>query len=732
MKRRNFLKGSLYTSAALGLTHGFGFSNAWAAPGARPRSVVNTMLLGGADLRQLFVPPPDTTIGSYGLAFWKAREGIYNITADPTWTAQTVWDTDYFHITHRGRTFGIHKNAAWLKDQFVMGRVAIVCNVNMAQNQRHDHATLILNAGDRTAQNFKLDIPGWGGRLAYKIATANVLSLTNSVSLLCNGINSINRNERVISAPDMRNVALIDRSAPSNTGADGTLSRSLMAYYKRRGETLPTPYAKFAQHEISLRIQGKNIATALLATPSRPAAITSLYSGSLPLNQPYFGRQIASLYDATLVGGVNESIMNMRVASMEISGWDTHDFQDKLTKRWFSDLFSTGKGFDTLTNQISADATDNMVFTITSEFGRQLAANGTAGTDHGVGTYMIVFGKPVRGDVYGEMFPQTEITKFPTQYTFIKGLTAFERVLGEVCDWVEPGAGNQVFPTRNTLEIEPNVDLRAMFAPAYRVSGTMRDSAGIPIPSVDITILDSTGFVWNLKSDANGYYSSEALIAGSYSMTFSKNRYEIPPSAFSIAGVDVVNNIVGTLYPGTVSGRFTTPVGVPLVGYELWDINIYPESKTKTDANGNFKFIGIKTGNSVWINANSGSAQYSLVASGPLTFVHPGGDVTVNFTATPLFPDADMDTVPDNIDNCTNVINPDQRDTNKDGFGNMCDADLNNDGRTDLKDKEIMKKAFTVYNPDADLNGDGVVNSKDWDILLRRYGKPPGPSGLVP
>ena len=740
MKRRSFLKGSIYASAAWGLTSGFGFSNAWAAPGARPRSVVNTMLLGGADLRHLFVPRPDTTPGSYGQVFWNAREDLYNGPPDPKApdvpsptirSAQTIWENDYIHVTHRGKTFGIHNSAGWLKDQFVLGRVAIVCNVKPGTNQRHDHATLIMNTGDRMTQNFKVDVPGWGGKLAHAITQANVVSLTNSVSVFCNGINA-NRSDRVISAPNMRDVALAERSSGAT---EGKLSRSLMAYYARRGETLAsTPYAKITAHEKALRAQGSKIDTALVGT-TRSTEIQSLY-------KTYLGSQVGSLYDATLVGAYSESILNMRVASMEVSGWDTHDYQNFYLKTLFTELFGIGKAFDTLltgsaavppgNGTISADASDNMVFTITSEFGRQLGANGTWGTDHGVGTYMIVFGKQVRGDVYGEMFPQAEIPLWVKYSNFITGLTAFERVLGEVCDWVAPGTANQLFPTRNTLEMEPNVDLRAMFAPAYKVSGTIRDSAGNPIPLAKIAISDSTGFVWNIKPNASGSYSLDPLVAGTYTIVCSEQRYDIPSSTFNIASADVVHNVVGTVYPGTVSGRIATPAGVPLVGYELWDITTHPESVTKTDANGNFKFIGIKIGGSVLINAYSGSAQYSLTASGPLMFVHSGGDVLVNFTATPLFPDADLDTVPNSTDNCTNVINPNQRDTNKDGFGNMCDADLNNDKRTDLKDKEIMKKAFTVYNPDADLSGDGVVNSKDWDTLLRLYGKVPGPSGLVP
>ena len=753
MKRRDFLKGTLCASA-LGLTSGFGLTSAWAVEGARPRCVTNTMLLGGADLRHLFVPPFDNTVGSYGHAFWSAREDLYNAPLDPPpvvvpprRTAQDVWDNDYFHVEYRGKImFGIHITAEWLKKQFDDKQVAIICNVNMAQNQRHDHAQLILSAGDRTAKNFKLDIPGWGGQLAYQIPEANVLSFTSSVSVFCNGTNSVNFNERVISAPNMRSVALSNRSDPVKyPGNDGRLSRSLTAYYAQRRQTLVAPYNKFGQHEAALRDLGDKITNAL-STTTRPDVIQSLYGkvitsvGEIPvaLTNTAIGSQIASLYDASLVEGMNALIMNMRVGSMEVNGWDTHDYQDKLTKILFTDLFGVGKAFDILTSQMSADANDKMIFTITSEFGRQLAANGTWGTDHGVGTYMLIFGKQVQGGVYGEMFPQTEITKFTTKGTYINGLTAFERVLGQVCDWVEPGSGDQIFRTRSTLENEPNVDLRAIFTKSYQVSGTTKDGAGILIPLVNITISDATGVVWNIQSDASGNYELPQLIPGTYNLVANAKRFDIPPSTFSIAGIDLVHNLVGTLYTGTVSGRMTTPAGVPLINYEIWDELTLPESKTRTDSNGDFKIVGIKPQGNVQISGPSGYADYTVVPSSQTNFVHPGGNVTINFTATPIFADADMDTVTDKSDNCTNVINQNQRDTNTDGFGNICDADLNNDRLTDLKDKNLMNKArnaFTstsTYDPNADLNGDGSVNIQDLDLLLKMYGKAPGPSGLVP
>jgi hypothetical protein len=93
--------------------------------------------------------------------------------------------------------------------------------------------------------------------------------------------------------------------------------------------------------------------------------------------------------------------------------------------------------------------------------------------------------------------------------------------------------------------------------------------------------------------------------------------------------------------------------------------------------------------------------------------------------------DADGDGVPDASDNCTLVANPDQLDSDHDGFGNRCDPDYNQDEITNFSDLARMKSAFFKTDAAVDLTGDGLVNFADLTVMKRFLFEPPGPSGLA-
>ncbi|MGD8637881.1 MAG: thrombospondin type 3 repeat-containing protein, partial [Nitrosopumilaceae archaeon] len=91
---------------------------------------------------------------------------------------------------------------------------------------------------------------------------------------------------------------------------------------------------------------------------------------------------------------------------------------------------------------------------------------------------------------------------------------------------------------------------------------------------------------------------------------------------------------------------------------------------------------------------------------GPLS---NGDSITCIITNTLI--DSDNDGIPDADDNCPNVANPDQADTDGDGIGDACDNDADNDGIPDADDN-----CPNVANPDqADTDGDGIGDACDND-----------------
>lgn len=96
--------------------------------------------------------------------------------------------------------------------------------------------------------------------------------------------------------------------------------------------------------------------------------------------------------------------------------------------------------------------------------------------------------------------------------------------------------------------------------------------------------------------------------------------------------------------------------------------------------------------------------------------------------------DTDDDGVPDSEDNCMAVANADQRDSDDDGYGQLCDGDLDGDGDTNTIDLNLYRMAHRRcsgepnYNEDADFNGDGCINTLDLRIFKQLYRLPPGPS----
>ena len=94
------------------------------------------------------------------------------------------------------------------------------------------------------------------------------------------------------------------------------------------------------------------------------------------------------------------------------------------------------------------------------------------------------------------------------------------------------------------------------------------------------------------------------------------------------------------------------------------------------------------------------------------------GDKCEEFWLDFLNRDSDGDTIPDYLDNCPNVYNPDQKDSNGNGIGDACEEDngekwVDTDGDTV---PDHLDNCPTIYNPDQkDSNGNGIGDACEED-----------------
>jgi hypothetical protein len=102
-------------------------------------------------------------------------------------------------------------------------------------------------------------------------------------------------------------------------------------------------------------------------------------------------------------------------------------------------------------------------------------------------------------------------------------------------------------------------------------------------------------------------------------------------------------------------------------------------------------------------------------------------------TATGAVTDLDFDGVADNLDNCLEVPNAAQRDTDRDGIGNRCDFDLNNDCEIDGRDLAVVQRLLFLpggpHAQDADFDGDRRVDFGELALVAQALGESPGATG---
>jgi len=247
----------------------------------------------------------------------------------------------------------------------------------------------------------------------------------------------------------------------------------------------------------------------------------------------------------------------------------------------------------------------------------------------------------------------------------------------------------------------------------YNINGGAYTSdRGVVIDGDSIRLRTTSSGIFNTAVDA-------VLTVGSVSDTFTvtAEAEDGTPDAFSFIDQTVaplntpfISNVVSV-------NDINTSVQVSVTGGQ-YRIN-----------GGAFQSIDgvVVAGDQIEVEVTSSNAELTTV-SATVTI----GGVADTFSVTTAG-DTDGDGIIDVDDNCIEIANADQLDTDLDMYGNACDADFNNDGFTNSLDTGLFKAEFyTTGSVDTDINGDSIVNSLDIGLYKQRFSLAPGPSGLIP
>ena len=218
------------------------------------------------------------------------------------------------------------------------------------------------------------------------------------------------------------------------------------------------------------------------------------------------------------------------------------------------------------------------------------------------------------------------------------------------------------------------------------------------------------------------------------------------PTACNLAGIEVGTPFVGFLNADSAaSGPNSAFDETSIQNYLLAGegVSVGPADSTldsamlSTDGNGELATGSMQFSGTVDTGTIFGDADLDIVVDITLmrftistTFLGLGEVASGPITS---MLEADGDELAAIEDNCIEIANVDQTDTDGDGYGNACDPDFNGNGIVDPADFSLLKARFGQTGfPDQDMNGNGIIDPFDFSRLKSMFGQPPGPSGVIP
>ena len=336
--RRTLLQRSLLTAGGLAI----GLDDAWAAP--RNKVLVRLFLRGGIDGLNVVVP--------YGeKAYYDARP---TIAIPRPGRAQGAIKLD--------DRFGLHPSLAPLLPLYRSRSLAFVHAVGSpAPTRSHFDAQDNMEVAAIDGRSHD----GWLGRIGFGDSAFAAVATDDNVPLALRGADAL----------------AIGQLAQFGLAGQGKMRDRIESGFTdlyAGAESQVSPAGRRALESIR-RVRALN--------PKNYRPANNAQYGKSPV-----GRHLRDV--ALLIKGD----LGLRVACVDVGGWDTHTGEKNRLQRGLTQLGTALAAF----HRDLGDRMADVVVLVVSEFGRTVKENGSGGTDHGHGTMMALLGGSVAGGkVYG-------------------------------------------------------------------------------------------------------------------------------------------------------------------------------------------------------------------------------------------------------------------------------------------------------------------------------------------
>lgn len=359
--RRSFVKGC--SAAVAGLASARLSRLAFAAPGVNDELLVVIFLRGGMDGLNLVLPRSGADRGYYEAA----RPNLKVPASGPG--AALALDAQ----------FGMHPAAAPLHPLYQDGRLAMVLAAGLGEaNRSHFDAQEYMERG--TPGN-RTTASGW---LARHLASAGNLP------------------QQIV----MPSLSVGNTQATSLLGDRDTINMTDPDSFNL--EVGPWEWRSAQRQALRRLFSGDDSwlhASGLQALDAMDIIELNTSGSYAPANGADYPS--GSFGDALqVVAQMTKLELGLRVAAVDLGGWDTHNGQGDGSGGFFADLVGTLAGgmaalYTDLDGSGGSAFSQRLTVVVQSEFGRRLYQNADRGTDHGHGNVMLVLSGSAIGGVHG-------------------------------------------------------------------------------------------------------------------------------------------------------------------------------------------------------------------------------------------------------------------------------------------------------------------------------------------